>query len=626
VHKLILLNIENISKQYTERLLLDNISFGINQGDKIGLIGINGTGKTTLLKLLTNIEEPDFGRIIMANNINIEYLAQNINVDPTSKVIEQVFKGTSENMKVIRKYEEAINNPKTSKDEIIHLSVEMDSINGWELESEAKSVLTQLGIHNFNEVMDNLSGGQKKKVMLASALINPSDLLILDEPTNHLDNETIDWLEDYLLNRKGALLMITHDRYFLDRIVNKIIELDKGSLHTYEGNYSYFLERKMEREDILMGEENKRKALYKKELAWMKQGAKARSTKQKARIDRFHKLEDSALDLSSDKIDISVGTSRLGRKIIEINNISKSFDGIKLIDNFSYTILRDDRVGILGANGLGKSTLLNIISGQLDPDTGNVDIGETVKLGVFSQETAHLDDKQRGIDYIKEGGEFVTTSDGSKITAGQMMERFMFPKDLQWNPIGKLSGGEKRRLHLLRVLMESPNVLLLDEPTNDLDIQTLAILEDYIEEFEGAVIIISHDRYLLDKIVEKVFVFEGQGKIRQYTGNYQYFKSQKQEEEQEIEEETVKKEKKRISTRALKFTFNEQREWDSIDHDIMELESKIEEIHIEIDKSATDYTKLEQLLEEKEKIGKQLEDKMERWIYLTELEEEIENQ
>ena len=627
MHKLILLNIENVSKQYTERLLLDNISFSINQGDKIGLIGINGTGKTTLLKLLTNIEEPDSGRIIMANNINIEYLSQNINVDPIAKVIEQVFKGNSENMKVIRKYEEAINNNNTSKDEIIRLSAEMDSINGWELESEAKSVLTQLGIQNLNEVMNNLSGGQKKRVMLASALVNPSDLLILDEPTNHLDNETIDWLEDYLLNRKGALLMITHDRYFLDRIVNKIIELDKGDLHTYEGNYSYFLEKKMEREDILLGEENKRKALYKKELAWMKQGAKARSTKQKARIDRFHKLEDSALDLSSEKIDISVGTSRLGRKIIEINNISKSFDRIKLIDNFSYTVLRDDRVGILGANGLGKSTLLNIISGQVDPDNGSVDIGETVKLGVFSQETTHLDDNQRGIDFIKEGGEFVTTSDGSKITAGQMMERFMFPKDLQWNPIGKLSGGEKRRLHLLRVLMESPNVLLLDEPTNDLDIQTLAVLEDYIEEFEGAVIIISHDRYLLDKIVEKVFVFEGNGKIRQYTGNYQYFKSQKEKEEQETEEEeTGKKVKRKIPTRALKFTFNEQREWDTIDHDIMELESKIEEIHIVIDKSATDYTKLEQLLEEKEKIEKQLEDKMERWIYLTELKEEIENQ
>ena len=409
---LILLNIENISKRYTERMLVDNISFGINQGDKIGLIGINGTGKTTLLKLLSGLEEPDSGRIIRANNINIEYLAQNINVDPKAKVIEQVFKGTSENMKVIRKYEEAISNPKTSKEEIIKLSEEMDSINGWELESEAKNVLTQLGINNFNELMGNLSGGQKKRVMLASALINPSDLLILDEPTNHLDNQTIDWLEEYLLKRKGALLMITHDRYFLDRVVNKIMELDQGDLHVYGGNYSYFLEKKMEREDILMGEENKRKTLYKKELAWMKQGAQARSTKQKARIQRFHKLEDSALDLSTEKIDISVGTSRLGRKIIEINNISKSFDNIKLIDDFSYTVLRDDRVGILGANGLGKSTLLNIVSGSLSPDKGNIDIGETVKLGVFSQETAHLDDNQRGIDFIKEGGEFVTTSDG----------------------------------------------------------------------------------------------------------------------------------------------------------------------------------------------------------------------
>ena len=621
---LILLNIENISKRYTERMLLDNISFGINQGDKIGLIGINGTGKTTLLKLLAGIEEPDSGRIIMENNINNEYLAQNINVDPKAKVIEQVFKGTSQNMKVIRKYEEAISNPETSKEEIIRLSAEMDLINGWELESEAKNVLTQLGIQNFNDIMDNLSGGQKKRVMLASALINPSDLLILDEPTNHLDNQTIDWLEEYLLKRKGALLMITHDRYFLDRVVSKIMELDQGDLHVYGGNYSYFLEKKMEREDILMGEENKRKTLYKKELAWMKQGAQARSTKQKARIQRFHKLENSGLDLTTEKIDISVGTSRLGRKIIEINNISKSFDNVKLIDDFSYTVLRDDRGGILGANGLGKSTLLNIISGKISPDTGNIDIGETVKLGVFSQETAHLDDNQRGIDFIKEGGEFVTTSDGSKITAGQMMERFMFPKDLQWNPIVKLSGGEKRRLHLLRVLMESPNVLLLDEPTNDLDIQTLTILEDYIEEFEGAVIIISHDRYLLDKIVEKVFVFEGNSKIVQYTGNYQYFKSLKQEEE--IEDKTPKIEKDRTTTRALKFSFNEQREWESIDEDIEGLENKIEEVDIDINKSATDYSKLEKLLEEKEKIEKQLEEKMERWIYLSELEEEIENQ
>ncbi len=622
---LILLNIENISKRYTERMLLDNISFGINQGDKIGLIGINGTGKTTLLKVLAGKEEPDSGRIIRSNNINIEYLAQNINVELDAKVIEQVFKGNSDNMKVIRDYEQAIMNPNTSKEEIIKLSSKMDEINGWELESEAKNVLTQLGILKFDEIMKNLSGGQKKRVMLASALINPADLLILDEPTNHLDNETIDWLEDYLLRRKGALLMITHDRYFLDRVVNKIMELDQGELYEYEGNYSLFLEKKMEREVILIGEENKRRALYKKELAWMKQGAQARSTKQKARIQRFNKLEDSALNLSSEKIDISVGTSRLGRKIIEIKNISKSFGDNKLIDDFSYTVLRDDRVGILGANGLGKSTLLNIISGTLSPDKGSIDVGETVKLGVFSQETGHLDHDQRGIDFIKEGGEFVTTSDGSKITAGQMMERFMFPKDLQWNPIGKLSGGEKRRLQLLRVLMESPNVLLLDEPTNDLDIQTLTILEDYIEEFEGAVIIISHDRYLLDKIVEKVFVFEGNGNIVQYTGNYQYFKNQKQEKEKALEE-VPKKEKIKTSTRALKFTFNEQREWNNIHDDIAELENKIVEKDKEIGLAATDYTELEKLLKEKELIEKQLEHKMERWIYLSELEEEIENQ
>ena len=622
---MILLNIENISKRYTERMLLDNISFGINQGDKIGLIGINGTGKTTLLKLLAGKEEPDSGRIIKANNINIEYLAQNINVEPDAKVIEQVFKGNSDNMKVIRDYEQAIMNSNTSKEEIIKLSSKMDEINGWELESEAKNVLTQLGILKFDEIMKNLSGGQKKRVMLASALINPADLLILDEPTNHLDNETIDWLEDYLLKRKGALLMITHDRYFLDRVVNKIMELDQGELYEYEGNYSFFLEKKMEREEILLGEENKRKALYRKELAWMKQGAQARSTKQKARIERFNKLEDSALNLSSERIDISVGTSRLGRKIIEIKNITKSFGDNKLIDDFSYTVLRNDRVGILGANGLGKSTLLNIISGTLSPDNGSVDIGETVKLGVFSQETGHLDQDQRGIDFIKEGGEFVTTSDGSKITAGQMMERFMFPKDLQWNPIGKLSGGEKRRLQLLRVLMESPNVLLLDEPTNDLDIQTLTILEDYIEEFEGAVIIISHDRYLLDKIVEKVFVFEGNGNIVQYTGNYQYFKNLKQEKSKVLEE-VPKKEKVKTSTRALKFTFNEQREWNNIDDDIAELENKIVDKDKAISIAATDYTELEKLLKEKELIEKQLEHKMERWIYLSELEEEIENQ
>lgn len=620
---MILLNIENISKAYTDRHLIKDISFGIHEGDKIGLIGVNGTGKTTLLKLIANIEVPDSGRIIRSNNINIEYLPQDIDMEPEVKVIEQVFRGSSDNMKVLRRYKEAILNPSTAKEDIIKLSQEMDTINGWGLESEAKSILTQLGIKNFDEKIGNLSGGQRKRVALASALINPSDLLILDEPTNHLDNETINWLEDYLWKRKGALLMITHDRYFLDRIVNKIIELDRGSLYSYEGNYAYYLEKKTEREDMELASERKRQSIYRKELAWMKQGTKARSTKQKARIQRFEELKDGGLDLDKEELDIAVGSSRLGRKIIEINNISKSYDQVKLIDDFTYTVLRDDRIGILGANGIGKSTLLKIISGRLEPDNGFIEIGQTVKLGVFAQETTELDNEQRAIDYIKDGGEFVSTIDGEKITASQMMEKFMFSKDLQWTPIGKLSGGEKRRLHLLRVLIESPNVLLLDEPTNDLDIQTLTILEDYLEEFPGAVIIVSHDRYLLDKIVDKVFVFEGNGKIVQYTGNYAYFQEIK--EEREIQDKSPKKERVRKAKKSLKLSYNEQREWDVIDEEIADLEQKISNLNDDMEKYSTDYTKLEELLKEKETIEEKLDEKMDRWVYLSELVEEIEN-
>ena len=620
---MILLNIENISKAYTDRLLIDDISFGIYEGDKIGLIGVNGTGKTTLLKVLAGVEVPDSGRIIRSNNVNIEYLPQNIDIDPNAKVMEQVFKGSSENMQILRRYQKAISNPNTSKEEIISLSQEMDLKGGWELESEAKNVLTQLGINDFSEKMENLSGGQRKRVVLASALINPSDLLILDEPTNHLDNETINWLEEYLSNRKGALLMITHDRYFLDRVVSKIIELDKGKLYSYQGNYGYYLEKKMERENIELASERKRQSIYKKELAWMKQGAKARSTKQKARIQRFHELEANELDLNNEELEIAIGTSRLGRKVIEINNISKAYDNNELIEDFTYTLLRDDRVGILGPNGMGKSTLLKIISGRLDPDKGTVEIGETVKLGVFEQETSGLDNEQRAIDYIKDGGEFVRTINGDKITASMMMEKFMFPKDLQWTPIGKLSGGEKRRLHLLRVLMESPNVLLLDEPTNDLDIQTLTILEDYLEDFPGAVIIVSHDRYLLDKIVEKVFVFEGNGEIVQYTGNYAYFKEI--QKSKEIIEKVPKKEKTSRTKKSLKLSFNEQREWDTIDEVIADLENKIDSINKEIQASSTDYVKLEELIIGKESLEEDLEDKMERWVYLSELVEQIEN-
>lgn len=621
---MILLNVEDVSKSYTDRLLLNKISFGINEGDKIGVIGVNGTGKTTLLKLLADIEKPDSGRIIKTGNINIEYLPQSIDFDPNAKIIQQVFRGNSENMTILRRYREAIYNPNTPKEEIIKLSQQMDTINGWDLESEAKTVLTQLGIHEFDAKIGNLSGGQKKRVALASALINTSDLLILDEPTNHLDNQTIDWLEDYLSRRKGALLMVTHDRYFLDRVTNQIIELDRGNLHIYRGNYSYFLEKKMEREEREIASERKRKSLYRIELAWMKQGAKARSTKQKARIQRFNDLENSTFNGNTEELEISVGASRLGKKVIEVENISKSYNGVKLIDNFTYTVLRDDRIGILGANGLGKSTLLKIISQEIDPDTGSVEIGETVKLGVFSQEILNLDDDQRAIDYIREGGEFVTTIDGTKISASQMMERFLFSKDLQWTPIGKLSGGEKRRLNLLRVLIESPNVLLLDEPTNDLDIQTLTILEEYIDEFSGAVIVISHDRYLLDKIAEKVFVFEGNGKVVQYTGNYAYFK-EVQEKEEKVEK-PIKKEIQRETKKSLKFSYNEQREWEMIDGIIEDLESKIESIKEEMEKFTSDYTKLEELLGEKNRLETELDEKMERWIYLSELAEEINRQ
>ena len=622
---MILLNIENISKSYTEKVLLKDVSFGITDNDKIGLIGVNGTGKTTLLRLLAGIEEVDEGRIIKTNNVNIEYLPQNPYFDGKAKVIEQVFKGNSQNMKVIRDYESAINNLNTPKEEIIRLSQQMDNINGWELESEAKNVLIKLGISDFNEIIDNLSGGQKKRVALASALINPSDLLILDEPTNHLDNETIDWLEDYLLRRKGALLMITHDRYFLDRVVNHIMELDRGNLYSYKGNYSYFVEKKSEREDMELSSELKRQNLFRRELAWMRQGAQGRATKQKARIQRFNEIEDNAANLNKDRLEISVASTRLGKKIIEAKDINKSYGDNVLIKDFTYTVLRDDRVGILGANGLGKSTLLNILSGEIEPDSGSVEIGETIKMGVFSQETTHLDDTQRAIDYIKEGGEYISTSDGTKITASQMLEKFMFPPDLQWTPIGKLSGGEKRRLHLLRILMEAPNLLLLDEPTNDLDIQTLTILEDYIEDFQGAVIIVSHDRYLLDKIVEKVFVFEGNGKIVGHTGNYSYFKETTKEDELK-EDKTPKKERIKEQSKIVKFSYKELREWETIDQDIAKLEGDIDILDKEMEAAASEYTRLQELLKQKQELEKKLEEKMERWMYLSELSEKIEKQ
>ena len=627
-----LLTAENILKSYSEKILLDNISIGINEGDKIGVIGINGTGKTTMLKIIAGLEQPDGGKITKGNSVTIEYLPQHPDFDMDITVLQQVFKGDSAVIKLIREYEEAINNPNTPNDRIIKLNYNMDAANAWGIESEAKSILTKLGINDFNAMIGTLSGGQKKRIALAGALINPSDLLILDEPTNHLDDETIDWLEQYLNRRKGALLMITHDRYFLDRVVNEIYELDRGNIYVYKGNYSEFLEKKLEREDMEVSMENKRQSLYRKELAWIKRGAKARSTKQKARIERFEKLEQSAADVNNDKLEITTRSSLLGKKVLEHEHISKPFDDKILIKDFSYIVERDDRIGIVGPNGIGKSTLLNIINGKLKADNGIIEIGETVKIGVYAQETYHMDDNLRVIEYIKEGAEYLTTYDGYKISASQMLERFLFSPGTQWTPIAKLSGGEKRRLYLLRVLMEAPNVLLLDEPTNDLDIETLTILEDYIDSFQGAVIAVSHDRYFLDRIAEKIFYFEGSGKVVKYTGNYTDFKENRvandsiDKSSEKVKTPVGKSEDEKKKDRPLKFTFKEQKEYSEIDNVISELEIKIAKLEDDINEAAADYSILQSVLAEKVALEKQLEEKMDRWVYLNELADKIEKE
>ena len=627
-----LISLENIYKSYSEKALFDNINLGINEGDRIGVIGVNGTGKTTLLKIIAGVESYDEGRIIKGNSVNIEYLSQSPHFDPEATVIEQVFKGNSPIMALIREYEKAIEDPNTPGSVIANITSKMDGMNAWNIESEAKTVLTKLGITNFNAKVGELSGGQRKRIALASSLITPCQLLILDEPTNHLDNETIDWLEEYINKRSGALIMVTHDRYFLDRVVNKIVEIDKGNLYSYNGNYENFIQKKLEREEIEKASEEKRQNILRKELAWIKRGAKARSTKQKARIDRFEKLKEEAIDISDEKIQISVGGSYLGKKVIEINNISKCYGDKKIIEDFSYIVTRNDRIGIIGPNGMGKSTLINIICDRVKADGGKVEIGETVKIGFFSQETNHMDENLRVIEYIKEGGEILTTKEGLKITASQMLETFLFTPSLQWTPIAKLSGGEKRRLYLLRVLMEGPNVLFLDEPTNDLDIQTLTILEDYLDNFPGPVIAVSHDRYFLDRVAEKIFSFEGDGRIIEYTGNYSDYREKNNNiEVKESEVKTSKNEKtvdsdknlEKKKDKPLKFSYKEQREYEEIDDVIAEIENKLGENEEKINNASADFTLLQELLKEKENLEKELEQKMERWVYLNEIAEKI---
>ena len=628
-----LITLEHISKSYSEKNLLKDVSLGINEGDKVGLIGVNGAGKSTFLKIVAGLDEFYDGTVVKGKNVRIEYLSQNQNFKEDATILEQIFRGETREMKILKEYEDLVEKMSLGgreelNERILKLQQEIDDLNLWALESEAKSILNKLGIKNYDEKIKNLSGGQKKRVALASALISPCELLILDEPTNHLDSESIEWLEEYLNSRKGALLMITHDRYFLDRVTNKILELDRGTMYSYEGNYTTFLEKKMERLQLEQTLEDKRQSLIRNELKWVRRGAKARTTKQKARLQRFDELVNREYVKPQENLEMSFIGTRLGKKIIEINNISKSFGDKTLIKDFSYIFTKTDRVGIVGENGAGKTTLINMLRGKLMPDSGSIEVGETVKIGCFAQDNTSMDPNMKAIDYIKEGGEVIPVADGSKITASTLCERFLFDGTLQYSKIEKLSGGERRRLHLLRVLMESPNVLLLDEPTNDLDINTLTILEDFLDNFAGVVVVVSHDRYFLDRICNKIFSYEGNGLIKPYHGNFSDYQISKVVEE--VEKDEKKKEKKpevqRVKNKDTrpKFSFKEAKEYETIEEDITKLEEKISQLEEEMVKNSSSYGKLQELVEEKEKTEEELLYKYERYEYLEDLAKKIE--
>lgn len=588
-----------MSKSYVDKVLFNNVTFGINERDKIGVIGINGTGKSTLLQIISGIIEENAGTVTRGNNIKITYLPQNPVFDEKRTILENVL-------------------------ESVGLGEEY-----WKLEGEAKSMLNKLGIPDYSGDISVLSGGQKKRVALVRALIHPADILALDEPTNHLDNNMAEWLEGYLNQYKGALIMVTHDRYFLDKVTNKIIEIDKGNIYSYDGNYSKFLEKKAEREEMERATERKNKSLYRMDLEWMMRGPRARSTKQKAHIQRFEELRDREKIVETADVEMDSLSQRLGKKTLEAHNISKSYDNKVLFNDFSYIFLKNDRIGIVGGNGCGKSTLLKILNGIVEPDTGEIQIGQTVKMGYFSQENESMDESLRVIDYIKEVGEYIETNDGS-VSASKMLERFLFTGAMQYSYIHKLSGGEKRRLYLLRILMEAPNILILDEPTNDLDIQTLSILEDYLDSFNGIVITVSHDRYFLDRVVQRIFAFEENSVIRQYEGGFTDYKiaSDRLDSQQETKIEPKKrKEKGNIDKRKnqkLKFSYNEQREYETIDDEIEKLEDTLAQLEEEIHLSASNYVKLNELMEKKEQLEEELEKKMDRWVYLNDLAAQIE--
>lgn len=638
-----LLTATNLSKSFGDKLLFKNIDFSIAD-EKIGLIGINGTGKTTLLKIIAGLETSETGTIQMTSGMKIEYLPQDPDFDGESTILEQVFKGDSKALRLIRDYETTLEELSARGDDeqlqkrFSQLSDEMSANDAWDMESQIKTILTKLGIHDFTRKINSLSGGQKKRVALASALVAPCDLLILDEPTNHLDNKMIDWLEGHIKRLTGSLLMITHDRYFLDRVVTKIMEIDQGQLYIYNGNYTHHIEKKLERQEMAGSVERKRLNLYRQELTWIKRGAKARSTKQQARIQRFEALKDAKVDRNEMGLEISSIHSRLGQKIIELKNLRKSFGVKKILNGFSYTFQKDDRIGVIGDNGVGKTTLLNILIGKAKADQGTVELGDTVKLAYFSQEIGNMNESLRAIEYIKETAEIVTTSDGQQISASQMMETFLFSSDLQWTPISKLSGGEKRRLYLMKILMEAPNVLVLDEPTNDIDIDTLKVLEAYIDDFKGPVITVSHDRYFLDRICNKIFHLDGFGNITQYTGNYFDYIQENALESRiansvltenikvlntENDSDTSIKSETRETEKATKLSYKEKREFEAVEEEIKNLEAELDQISTKMTQYASDFEKLQPLLTKLKEVEEELLYKMERQEYLARLVEEF---
>ncbi len=640
-----LITLQSVKKDFGIKEILKDASLSLDATDKVGLIGTNGSGKSTLLKMMAGLEPIDSGQILANSGATIVYLPQQPDLDENRTVLEQIFADAGEQMALVREYEEISDKlahapeDKQLMTRLSSLMQRMDAIGAWEVETNAKIILSQLGITDFNAVIGTLSGGYRKRIALATALLSEPDLLLMDEPTNHLDANSVEWLQSYLNRYRGAILLITHDRYFLDKVTNRIIEIDRGDIYTYAGNYSYYLEKKALSEESAQSSQRKHQGVLRRELEWLKRGPKARSTKQKARIDRIRDMQETEFKQAQGKVDISTPTRRIGKKVIELNNISKAYDGRTLIKDFTYELGPDDRIGIIGGNGAGKSTLLDMITGRAQPDSGSVEIGTTVHIGYFNQHSEELqsalNENQRVIDYIKEEGEFVKIADGTKITASQMLERFLFPANQQYAPISKLSGGEKRRLFLLRVLMSTPNVLILDEPTNDLDVQTLAVLEDYLEDFSGCVIVVSHDRYFLDRTVETIFAFEEDGNIRQYPGNYSVYLDYKQAEEAQQQQINNTKEKaknvetlhttslpKENETKKRRSLSNwQKREFEQLEGKIAQMEAeKAEAEKALVNVPPGNYSQVQKLYEQVETLKEAIDVATERWLELAEIE------